>query len=96
MTGLLYCRNLSTLAYYVYRCDECGEKFEKSHPIYWDKPVHCEECGSNKTHRIPQLPGIIFATTGFFHIDSGKRFESQLSERGKQVWAKSKAKAGVS
>ena len=84
------------MALYIYKCETCGVETEVAHSIYWDKPVYCEECGSAKTHRTPQLPNVIFATTGFFHIDSGKRFESQLSERGKQVWAKSKAKAGVS
>ena len=84
------------MAYYIYRCDECGAEFEESQSILRDKPTNCRDCGSGKTHRIPQLPSVVYATDGFFHIDSGKRFESQLSERGKQIWAKAKAEAGVS
>jgi len=80
---------------YLYHCDECDAEFEKSQSIPRDKPTNCEDCGSSKTHRIPQLPAIVFATAGFYHIDSGKRFESQLSDRGKQIWQRKKAEAGV-
>jgi len=53
-------------------------------------------CGSSDTHRLfTNPPSVVYATTGFHHIDSGKRFESQLSPKGKQVWEKAKRDVGV-
>lgn len=36
-----------------------------------------------------------YATTGFYSIDSGKRYESQLTPKGKEIYEKAKLKAGV-
>jgi len=56
----------------------------------------CSVCGSSDTHRLfTNPPSVVYATTGFHHIDSGKRFESQLSPKGKQVWEKAKRDVGV-
>ena len=80
---------------YIYRCGNCGKEQEVIHPMSVDVEVPCIQCGSIDTHRVPQVANVVYATTGFYHIDSGKRFESQLSERGKEIWKRKKVEAGV-
>ena len=68
---------------------------ETNHSMFSEEAVPCAQCGSVQTHRVPQAVGVTYATEGFYHIDSGKRFESQLSNRGKQIWERKKAELNV-
>ena len=78
------------MAIYDYRCEKCGASFEITMSMTSETRPTCTTCGSKATHRIPARVNIVFATEGFYHIDSGKRFESQLSPRGKRIWEKAK------
>lgn len=80
------------MALYDFHCVNCGEAFEVSQPIKSENRQHpCPVCRSNKTRRLfTNPPAVVYKTDGFYHIDSGKRFESQLSKRGKEIWDKAK------
>jgi len=82
------------MALYDYHCKNCGADFEVSQPMSSVHQPHCSACGSKKTRRLfSNPPGIVFSTTGFYHVDSGKRFESQLSPETRERWHKQKAEA---
>lgn len=80
---------------YIYACDDCRAKTEATHPMNSEVTVCCSKCGSDRTHRVPQIFNAVYAIEGFYHTDSGKRFESQLSEKGKDIWRRKKAELGV-
>lgn len=54
----------------------------------------CPNCG-NPAKRVLSMPAIIYKADGFYSIDSGKRFESQLTPRGKEIYNKAKAEHAI-
>ena len=61
------------MPFFEYRCDECKKKFEIFTLSISKKPDNkCVLCGSNRTHKIMSLPGIIFKGSGFYVTDSKK------------------------
>jgi putative FmdB family regulatory protein len=45
---------------YVYKCDQCNHVFETRHSMFFEGLVTCPECDSDKTHKVPTAPGVIF------------------------------------
>lgn len=79
---------------YEYKCYQHG-KFEVIARMGEAKlSLSCPVCGQRATRSFSPTP-VHYTTGGFYSIDSGKRFESQLSPRGKEIYEKAKLKAGV-
>jgi putative FmdB family regulatory protein len=54
---------------YLYRCQNCGNEFEKTQ-TYHNKPLmRCPECHKGSLERVPQKPAIIFKGTGWYSKD---------------------------
>ena len=87
-------RAIVFMAIYDFRCLSCGATFEAAFPIQAaNRSPSCGLCGSLDTRRIFSMPGVIYKTEGFTKIDSGERFESQLTPRGKEIWKKAQQDA---
>lgn len=54
--------------------------------------MSCAKCGKQSKRLFSVVPAI-FKCDGFYHIDSGKRFTSQLGPVGKEVYEKVRAAA---
>src|SRR5438128_2422255 len=55
---------------YEYKCDACGEKFEKFQSIKADAIRKCPFCGKNKVQRLISTgAGLIFKGSGFYITD---------------------------
>lgn len=83
---------------YQYACHDCAREFEAHcarDEVSAFRPP-CPGCGGNTdVHRVYTPVASVFKISGFYHVDSGKRFESQLSERGREIWNRKKQKLGV-
>ena len=65
---------------YEYRCNECGEEFERMVRISeTEKPLECPRCGSNQTSKqisqfASRLSAIRTASSGSSCAPTGSRF----------------------
>ena len=58
---------------YEYKCDTCGEHFEKLQR-FGERPVSTCPHGHNEVHRVLTAPAIIFNAPGFYTTDNrGKK-----------------------
>ena len=81
-----------TMTTYGYKCDQHGE-FEVNRPIGRSiERVNCPTC-KQPSKRVFSPLGVIYKVGGFYSIDSGQRYESQLTAKGKEIYQKAKAKA---
>lgn len=77
---------------YDYECETHGQ-FEVTRSMTDDSFQHCPAC-RRKAKRVFSATPAIYRVGGFYSIDSGQRFESQLTPRGKEIYRTAKAKAG--
>jgi putative FmdB family regulatory protein len=64
---------------YMYRCQSCSVKFERTQ-IFSDKSLTpCPECHMSTVRRIPQLPAIIFRGSGWYSIDHRSLSDQKIS-----------------
>src|SRR4051794_17059310 len=55
---------------YEYKCDACGNAFERFQPITSEPIKRCPKCGKNKVRRlIGTGAGLIFKGSGFYITD---------------------------
>ncbi len=55
---------------YEYKCDACGNEFEKFQPITSEPIKKCPKCGKNKVRRLISAGGgLIFKGSGFYITD---------------------------
>jgi putative FmdB family regulatory protein len=55
---------------YEYKCDACGNEFEKFQPITSEPVKKCPKCGKNKVRRLISAgAGLIFKGSGFYITD---------------------------
>jgi putative FmdB family regulatory protein len=55
---------------YVFRCDECGEKFERLQKLSDPDPDACPNCGKRDTvHRQVTAPAFRLAGSGWYETD---------------------------
>jgi putative FmdB family regulatory protein len=55
---------------YEYKCDACGNEFEKFQSITSDPIKKCPKCGKNKARRLISAgAGLIFKGSGFYITD---------------------------
>ena len=78
---------------YDYKCEKHGA-FEVVRSMKDDSPQVCLRCRRVAKRVFSPTPAI-YKVGGFFHIDSGKRFESQLGPVGKETYRKAKEKVGL-
>ena len=77
---------------YEYECEQHGQ-FEVKRPMgETNRIVNCPRC-NERANRVFNPLGIIYKVGGFYSIDSGQRYESQLTPKGKEIYQKAKAKA---
>jgi putative FmdB family regulatory protein len=69
---------------YDYKCDTCGERFEKFQH-FGDKPINVCPHGHETVHRVLTTPAIIFNGPGFYVTDN-------RSEKGQKPGAAQSAK----
>lgn len=63
---------------YVFRCDDCGEKFERLQKLSDPDPDTCPNCGRNNTVRKQvTAPAFRLAGTGWYETD----FKSDKEKR---------------
>ena len=54
---------------YTYRCDNCGQQFDKQQS-FSDQPLtRCPECGKKSLKKVYQPVGIVFKGSGFYATD---------------------------
>lgn len=78
---------------YDYECTEHGT-FEVFRAMNDNKLQRCPICRATAKRVFAPLPAI-YKTGGFYHVDSGKRFESQLGPVGKETYRKAKERVGL-
>ena len=78
---------------YDYECERHGQ-FEVTRSMTDDSFQHCPKCRTKAKRVFTPLP-TIYRVGGFYHVDSGRRFESQLTPKGREIYQKAKVKAGV-
>lgn len=55
---------------YVFRCDDCGEKFERLQKLSSADPDTCPHCGkTGKVHRQVTAPAFRLAGSGWYETD---------------------------
>src|SRR3954471_10204113 len=55
---------------YEYKCDACGNAFERFQPITSEPIKRCPKCGKNKVRRLISTgAGLIFKGSGFYITD---------------------------
>lgn len=55
---------------YVFRCDDCGEKFERLQKLSSADPDTCPHCGkTGKVHRQVTAPAFRLAGNGWYETD---------------------------
>ncbi len=55
---------------YLYQCDTCGVRFERSQRMTEEPLTQCPECDEGHVHRVIQPVGIIFKGSGFYVTDN--------------------------
>jgi len=81
------------MAIYDYECGEHGE-LEVYRSMSDEATQRCPHC-RRVLKRVYSATPAVYKVDGFYSIDSGKRYESQLTSKGKEIYQKAKAKAGV-
>lgn len=76
---------------YDYKCDECGNRFERRQSFSDDPISVCPKCGG-RTRRVIHAPGIVFKGTGFYKTDSRSTAASDSTETPADGAAKSEEK----
>jgi len=70
---------------YVYKCENCGYKFEKFQKITAKKIEKCPKC-EGKVKRLIFGSGVIFKSDGFYSTDyNNKKSVSKNKESKEQV-----------
>ena len=77
------------MAIYVYRCDHCGQTFERRQSISDAPLADCPEC-EGRVQRVIQPVGIVFKGSGFYVTDSKKPAPSKTSGKGPAKASKAK------
>lgn len=54
---------------YTYRCDNCGQQFEKQQSFHEESLKRCPECGKKTLMKVFQPVGIVFKGSGFYATD---------------------------
>ena len=54
---------------YVYKCRDCGHRFEQTHGFHDDPVQICPECGG-QVQRVIGNVGVTFKGSGFYRTDS--------------------------
>ena len=75
---------------YDYLCTTHGT-FEANQPVNFRHYANCPKCKRVGVRQFSIMPAVHYKGTGWYSIDSGKRFESQLSETGKKKYQKARA-----
>jgi putative FmdB family regulatory protein len=69
---------------YTYRCDKCGQQFERQQSFSDPALTRCPECGKKALKKVYQPVGIVFKGSGFYatdhHSPSG-RTEKKADEK---------------
>ena len=79
---------------YDYKCNECGNIFEKFHSIAENHEFHCENCGAKNTQKmIGAGAGILFKGSGFYVTDykNKKPVEKPKAEKPAEAPKKTEA-----
>lgn len=58
---------------YEYKCDGCGEEFEKEQRITEPAGAECTACGSSDTHRLISLSSFVLKGSGWYVTDYGRK-----------------------
>ncbi|MGH8125067.1 MAG: FmdB family zinc ribbon protein [Rhodanobacteraceae bacterium] len=66
---------------YVFRCDDCGEKFERLQKLSDPDPDTCPHCGRHVVRRQVTAPAFRLAGSGWYETDfkSGKEKKHNLA-----------------
>ena len=54
---------------YIYRCENCGIRFERFQSFQEQPLTRCPECQKNTLHKVYQPVGIVFKGSGFYATD---------------------------
>ena len=79
---------------YSYKCASHGIFDARKYMDERNEKTLCPKCRRVSTRHYTLTP-VIYKTDGFFSIDSGQRFESQLSEDGKKKYRQKRAEGKV-
>lgn len=79
---------------YDYLCSRHG-CFEANQVIEKRQFAPCPKCNKPSNRQFNVMPAVHYKGTGFYSIDSGKRFESQLSKAGIESYRQKKAEGKV-
>jgi len=64
---------------YVYECDTCGVRFERTQKMTDPPLTDCPECEGH-VHRVVQPVGIVFKGSGFYVTDNRKATSATLGQ----------------
>jgi putative FmdB family regulatory protein len=79
---------------YVFRCDDCGEKFERLQKLSSADPDTCPHCGkTGKVHRQVTAPAFRLAGSGWYETDFKSSREHKHNLAGGETGHKSGAGA---
>src|SRR5271168_261196 len=86
---------------YEYKCDACGNEFEKFQTMSSEPIRKCPKCGKNKVRRLISAgAGLIFKGSGFYITDYREKGYSEKakadSAAGNEKPAESKSSEGSS
>lgn len=76
---------------YQYRCPKHGE-FEVKRSFDDDTSQLCDKC-HREAKRVISLTPVHYQGTGWYYIDSGQRYRSQLTKTGREIYER-KVKSG--
>jgi putative FmdB family regulatory protein len=75
---------------YVFRCDDCGEKFERLQKLSSTDPDTCPHCGkTGKVHRQVTAPAFRLAGSGWYETDFKSSREHKYNLAGGETGHKS-------
>lgn len=68
---------------YVFRCDDCGEKFERLQKLSDPDPDTCPNCGKQAVRRQMTAPAFRLAGSGWYETDfkTDKEKKHNLAEK---------------
>lgn len=77
---------------YVFRCDDCGEKFERLQKLSEPDPAVCPHCGKRDTvHKQVTAPAFRLAGSGWYETD----FKSDKEKKHNLAGEPAKPKDGL-